>query len=166
MRILKSLLDFYINSSIHVGLSVYALTWITLNSFGVSYDENILYFNLYVGLADQSGHANGPGQCSVKHFYNKYPVEFTKIICHSQFGRRAPLRSSPNLWPLTKWHQTQLWSPSARIGLAADIVIEYYCPWINLVNGELDLRPLKLLRADFYTLASHSTAKRVTRKSA
>jgi len=47
MRFLKIVFDFYINSSIHVALAVYALTWITLSSFGISYDENILYFNFY-----------------------------------------------------------------------------------------------------------------------
>lgn len=47
MRILKHILDFYINASIHVALSVYALTWITLLEFGVSYDESVLYFNFF-----------------------------------------------------------------------------------------------------------------------
>jgi hypothetical protein len=50
MRILKTLLDFYINSSIHVALSVYALSWITLNEFQIEYDENILYFNFYATI--------------------------------------------------------------------------------------------------------------------
>ncbi len=47
MRILKQVLDFYINTSIHVALSVYALTWITLLEFGISYDEHVLYFNFF-----------------------------------------------------------------------------------------------------------------------
>ena len=47
MRILKHVLDFYINSSIHVALSVYALTWLTLLEFGISYDEHVLYFNFF-----------------------------------------------------------------------------------------------------------------------
>ncbi len=50
MGILKIVLDFYINSSIHVALAVYALTWVTLNNFGISYDENILYFNFYATI--------------------------------------------------------------------------------------------------------------------
>lgn len=50
MRIFKIVFDFYINSSIHVALAVYALTWITLNSFEISYDENILYFNFYATI--------------------------------------------------------------------------------------------------------------------
>lgn len=47
MRILKHILDFYINASIHVALSVYALTWITLLEFQIPYDESVLYFNFF-----------------------------------------------------------------------------------------------------------------------
>ena len=50
MKIAKKLLDFYINSSIHVALSVYALSWITLLIFNLPYDENILYFNFYATI--------------------------------------------------------------------------------------------------------------------
>ena len=50
MKIVKQLLDFYINSSIHVALSVYALSWITLLIFDLPYDENILYFNFYATI--------------------------------------------------------------------------------------------------------------------
>ncbi len=42
--------DFYLNSSIHVGLAVYALSWVTLKTFGVPYDENVLYFNFYATI--------------------------------------------------------------------------------------------------------------------
>ena len=50
MKIVKQLLDFYINSSIHVALAVYALSWITLLIFNLPYDENILYFNFYATI--------------------------------------------------------------------------------------------------------------------
>ena len=50
MRMLKQILDFYINSSIHVALAVYSLSWITLKQFDVSYDENILYFIFYATI--------------------------------------------------------------------------------------------------------------------
>lgn len=50
MKLLKQLFDFYINSSIHVALSVYSLTWITLLDFDIPYDENILYFNFYATI--------------------------------------------------------------------------------------------------------------------
>lgn len=47
MRVLKAILDFYINSSIHVALAVYALSWITLLQFDITYDKNILYFMFF-----------------------------------------------------------------------------------------------------------------------
>jgi len=50
MKILKQLFDFYINSSIHVALSVYALSWITLKKFNIAYDESVLYFNFYATI--------------------------------------------------------------------------------------------------------------------
>ncbi|MGC1204668.1 MAG: hypothetical protein WA839_07260 [Flavobacteriaceae bacterium] len=50
MKVLKQLFNFYINSSIHVALSVYSLTWITLLEFDISYDENILYFVFYASI--------------------------------------------------------------------------------------------------------------------
>lgn len=50
MRFLKIVFDFYLNSSIHVALAVYALSWITLNNFSITYDEDILYFNFYATI--------------------------------------------------------------------------------------------------------------------
>lgn len=50
MRIIKQLFDFYLNSSIHVALAVYALSWITLKKFNILYDENILYFIFYATI--------------------------------------------------------------------------------------------------------------------
>lgn len=50
MGVFKKLLNFYINSSIHVALSVYSLTWISLIEFGFSYDESILYFVFYATI--------------------------------------------------------------------------------------------------------------------
>ncbi|AUC83397.1 hypothetical protein [Lacinutrix sp. Bg11-31] len=50
MRLIKQLFDFYLNSSIHVALAVYALGWITLIEFDVSYDENILYFIFFATI--------------------------------------------------------------------------------------------------------------------
>ena len=46
----KKLLDFYINASVHVALSVYALTWITLIEYEIQYDESILYFNFFATI--------------------------------------------------------------------------------------------------------------------
>ena len=50
MRLIKTFFDFYLNSSIHVALAVYALSWITLIQFNIIYDENILYFVFYATI--------------------------------------------------------------------------------------------------------------------
>lgn len=50
MRVLKIAFDFYLNSSVHVALAVYALSWITLKEFDLEYDENMLYFNFYATI--------------------------------------------------------------------------------------------------------------------
>lgn len=50
MRVLKIFLDFYINSSIHVALAVYALSWLTLLQFGIPYDENVLNFIFFASI--------------------------------------------------------------------------------------------------------------------
>jgi hypothetical protein len=44
VELLKRILNFYINSSIHVALAVSAFTWITLVQFGLAYNANLLYF--------------------------------------------------------------------------------------------------------------------------
>ncbi|WP_439152885.1 hypothetical protein [Winogradskyella sp.] len=50
MKVLNRILNFYINSSIHVALAVYALTWITLLQFGMEYNEDVLYFVFYATI--------------------------------------------------------------------------------------------------------------------
>ncbi|RZN82618.1 MAG: hypothetical protein EVB11_07825 [Winogradskyella sp.] len=50
MKLLKSVFNFYINSSIHVALAVYAMTWVTLISFDLPYDENALYFIFFATI--------------------------------------------------------------------------------------------------------------------
>ncbi|MFG6685641.1 hypothetical protein ACGK9U_03600 [Mariniflexile sp. HNIBRBA6329] len=50
MKMLKQLLDFYINSSIHVALAVFSLTWITLLEFEILYDENLLFFVFFASI--------------------------------------------------------------------------------------------------------------------
>lgn len=50
MKIVKPIFNFYLNSSIHVALGAYALTWITLLQFGLDYDENCLYFVFYAAI--------------------------------------------------------------------------------------------------------------------
>ncbi|WP_034043405.1 membrane protein [Wocania ichthyoenteri] len=50
MRLIKQLFNFYINSSIHVALSVFSLTWITLIEYHLLYDKNVLYFVFYATI--------------------------------------------------------------------------------------------------------------------
>lgn len=47
MALFQKLLDFYINSSIHVALAVYAFVRITEQYFGLSYNEPLDYFIFY-----------------------------------------------------------------------------------------------------------------------
>ncbi|TDE42470.1 hypothetical protein E0I26_13420 [Flavobacterium rhamnosiphilum] len=47
MRFLKLMFDFYINSSIHVGLSCYALVRMTQHMFHISFDESIANFAFF-----------------------------------------------------------------------------------------------------------------------
>lgn len=44
MQVLKRILDFYIDSSIHVALGVCTLTWVTLLNFNVGADLDFIYF--------------------------------------------------------------------------------------------------------------------------
>ena len=50
MAVLKHIFNFYLNSSIHVALAVYALTWVTLLQFGLDYNENLLYFVFFASI--------------------------------------------------------------------------------------------------------------------
>ncbi len=51
MKILKQLFNFYINSSIHVALSVFSLTWITLLEYDLLSDKTILYFVFFASVS-------------------------------------------------------------------------------------------------------------------
>ncbi|MBU3821197.1 hypothetical protein KO566_03920 [Flavobacteriaceae bacterium XHP0103] len=50
MKLLKQLFDFYINSSIHVALSVFSLTWITLIEFKLPFDVALLWFVFFATI--------------------------------------------------------------------------------------------------------------------
>tara|TARA_R110000868_G_scaffold27050_10_gene103375 strand:+ start:524 stop:1399 length:876 start_codon:yes stop_codon:yes gene_type:complete len=50
MSALKPIINFYINSSIHVALAVFSLSWITLLEYQLPYDENVLYFIFYASI--------------------------------------------------------------------------------------------------------------------
>ncbi|WP_047545230.1 membrane protein [Psychroserpens sp. Hel_I_66] len=50
MRTIKSIFDFYIDSSIHVALSVVALSWISLLEFDLKFDKYILLFVFFASI--------------------------------------------------------------------------------------------------------------------
>lgn len=50
MSWIKQIFHFYINSSIHVALAAYSLTWITLLEYDLDYDQNSLYFVFFATI--------------------------------------------------------------------------------------------------------------------
>jgi len=50
MALLKQIFNFYIDSSIHVALAVFALSWVTLLEFGIPYDGAVLYFIFFSSI--------------------------------------------------------------------------------------------------------------------
>ncbi|MFH6770011.1 hypothetical protein V8G56_14760 [Gaetbulibacter aquiaggeris] len=50
MICLKHILNFYINSSIHVAIAVFSLSYMTLLEFNISYDKAVLYFIFYATI--------------------------------------------------------------------------------------------------------------------
>ncbi len=50
MKFLKSLLEFYINSSVHVAIAVCCLSWITLIEFGFEPDSILLLFTFFATI--------------------------------------------------------------------------------------------------------------------
>jgi hypothetical protein len=51
MRLLKQIFNFYLDSSIHVALSVFALSWITLLEFQIPFDGPVLYFIFFASVS-------------------------------------------------------------------------------------------------------------------
>ena len=50
MKFLRPLFDFYINSSVHVALSVFSLTCITFIEFNVAFDASVLFFVFFATI--------------------------------------------------------------------------------------------------------------------
>lgn len=50
MLSIKQVLNFYINSSIHVALAVFSLSYITLLEFNIPYDKSVLYFIFFASI--------------------------------------------------------------------------------------------------------------------
>jgi hypothetical protein len=106
MRVFKSFLDFYINSSIHVALASFALSWITLIQFDISYDKNILFFIFFASITGYNFvkyfglvkfHHRGLAQwlktiqifsvfCFIAMGYYAYRLELKTLIYIAAFG--------------------------------------------------------------------------------
>tara|TARA_R110002051_G_scaffold45354_1_gene91311 strand:+ start:38379 stop:39212 length:834 start_codon:yes stop_codon:yes gene_type:complete len=50
VELLKRLFNFYLNSSVHVALSAFALTWVTLIEYDLEYHKNMLYFVFFASI--------------------------------------------------------------------------------------------------------------------
>jgi len=73
---MKQLFDFYLNSSIHVALAVYALSWITLKAFNILYDENVLYFIFYATITGY----NFVKYFGIAKFHHRSLANWLKVI--------------------------------------------------------------------------------------
>lgn len=83
MNVFKKLFNFYLNSSIHIGLSVYALTYCTLLLFALPYDESVLYFTFYGTIVTYNFIKYGS---SAKHYFfvtSKYKkgIQLFSFLC-------------------------------------------------------------------------------------
>ena len=76
MGFFKQLFNFYINSSIHVALSVYALSRMTLLNYGLPYDEPVLYFNFYATITGY----NFVKYFGIAKFYHKSLTQWLRLI--------------------------------------------------------------------------------------
>lgn len=76
MKALQNIFNFYINSSIHVALAVYALTWITLIEFDFEYNKALLYF---VFFATITGY-NFIKYFGVAKFHHRSLAKWLKVI--------------------------------------------------------------------------------------
>lgn len=76
MKVVKHIFDFYLNSSIHVALAVYAFTWCTLLQFNLDYDKDVLYF---VFFATITGY-NFVKYFGVAKFHHKSLASWLKAI--------------------------------------------------------------------------------------
>jgi hypothetical protein len=76
MQILKHLIDFYINSSIHVGFAVCGLVWVTLLNFNVGAD---LYFLYFIFFATVTGY-NFVKYFGLAKFHHRSLASWLKVI--------------------------------------------------------------------------------------
>ncbi len=76
MKVIKSVFNFYINASIHVALAVSALTWLTLISFELDLDFNLI---LFVFFATITGY-NFIKYFGLAKFHHRSLAKWLKII--------------------------------------------------------------------------------------
>lgn len=76
MRFLKRILDFYINSSIHVALAVFSLALITLIAFDLTYDKDLL---LFVFFASITGY-NFVKYYGIAKWHHRHLTRWLKVI--------------------------------------------------------------------------------------
>lgn len=51
MHLLKQIFNFYIDSSIHVALAVFGMSWVTLLEFHILFDDVVLYFIFFASIS-------------------------------------------------------------------------------------------------------------------
>ncbi|MFV0572727.1 MAG: hypothetical protein ACK5M1_09895 [Xanthomarina gelatinilytica] len=76
MALLKQIFNFYIDSSIHVALAVFALSWVTLLEFGIPYDGAVLYF---IFFASTTGY-NFVKYFGLARFHHRSLTNWLKLI--------------------------------------------------------------------------------------
>ena len=81
MTCLRTLFDFYINASIHVALSVYALTRVTEIYFDIPYDENLNYFIFY-GTITGYNFIKYRSYKSLSHELDKKITSYSDFLSH------------------------------------------------------------------------------------
>jgi hypothetical protein len=83
MNVLKKLFNFYLDSSIHIGLSVYALTYCTLLFFDLPYDEAVLYFTFYGTIVTYNFIKYGSSAKQYFFVATKYLkfIQFLSFVC-------------------------------------------------------------------------------------
>ncbi|TYB79314.1 hypothetical protein ES674_05945 [Bizionia myxarmorum] len=50
MRLAKQVFDFYLNSSLHVALAVFSLSWLTLIEYEIPFDAAVLFFIFFASI--------------------------------------------------------------------------------------------------------------------
>ncbi|MEZ4792647.1 MAG: hypothetical protein R2783_04050 [Gelidibacter sp.] len=76
MKLFRKVLDFYINSSIHVALSAFSLSWVTLLKFGQAFDAWLL---LFIFFASITGY-NFVKYFGLAKFHHRRLADWLKVI--------------------------------------------------------------------------------------